>query len=296
MTVRKIATLNISSPMERTRYEEGKRVVEAEFGPVKWLASENLYAVDGFLAGNDDLRLSSLENAFSSDAEIVWFAKGGYGASRLLPRIDMAKFASTKKKVIGYSDVTAFLLPYAEAGGPAFHGPMIAADLKNRYPRTLDSLRNLVFDGSVDRFLFTPRWYGGETDRLEGKLLAGNLEIIASLVGTPWLPPSVGAIVCIEEIDEQPYRIDRTLNQLLLAGFFECAAGMVVGSMTDCEPVKPHLSLTVDQVFEDFSRRSGLPCVGGFPFGHGGENTVLPQKGTLVLSREGDQMRAEIRA
>ena len=113
--------------------------------------------------------------------------------------------------------------------------------------------------------------------RVEGRLLAGNLEVLRSLVGTRYLPPMAGAILALEEVGERPYRIDRALTQMIQAGVFRGVRGVVVGQLTSCAGDGPEGHPTARDVVVERLQTLGIPVVTGFPFGHDpSEHAALP--------------------
>lgn len=270
------------------------REVEKRFGPVRWKVSEATRARFGYLAGDDDVRARDFARAFAS-AEVVWAARGGYGAARILPRVDWKRAARSGAVLIGYSDATALLAAYDAAGGTAVWGPMLAADLsRKRVPRrTWYSLKAFLTRGP-DRFSFGGHFLAGGGP-VEGRILAANLEVLRTLLRTPWEPSARGRVVFLEEVAEEPYRIDRALTHLLQAGFFRGARAVVFGRFARCRAENPAKSLPLARVLDRFAKAVGLPVVAGFPFGHGGANTTLPWNGQVRIERAGEKtLRAEV--
>jgi muramoyltetrapeptide carboxypeptidase len=115
----------------------------------------------------------------------------------------------------------------------------------------------------------------------EGPLLGGNLSLLTRLLGTPWLPDLTGAVLLLEDVGEQPYRIDRMWTHLRLAGVFDRLAGVALGDFTDCET--PGAEFTLRDVLEWLTAETGLPCVGGLPIGHGAVNVPVALGGSVRL-------------
>lgn len=250
------------------------------------------HACEGFLAGPDALRLQDLHAAFGDPAvAAVCCLRGGYGSGRLLDRIDTAWLRANDKPFIGYSDITALHALRVRAGLVGLHAPMPGSDLV-KPGREADALA-----------LFTrlrEGWRAGavmapacEPDALridgvaEGVLIGGNLSLVAALVGTPFAWRPEGAILFLEEVGEEPYRIDRLLGQLRLAGVLDTIAGVLLGSFTgEAFPA---------DVLRDYLRPLGKPVLGGWPSGHGTPHLPLPlgacirldaTAGTLTLRQD----------
>ena len=247
----------------------------------------------GYLAAEDTLRASDI-NDFFADPQvhgIVCF-RGGYGTPRMLDLIDYSVVAANPKVFVGYSDITAIHLSFARhAGFPTFHGLMASslAGKMDSFSREswLHCLTSAQALGELPYPQPTPtkRPSGASADmpheaaelpghgalvpgRATGILMGGNLSLVAALTGTPYALEPEGKIVFLEDVNEEPYRVDRMLTQLRLAGVFERCEGVVLGSWTHCEPEDPERSLTLLQVFKDVIAPAGKPVLMGFPAGH----------------------------
>lgn len=233
----------------------------------------------GYLAGADTRRASDLEGFFL-DPEIrgIVCLKGGYGAPRILDLLDYSIPARNPKPFVGYSDITGLHLAlHRYAGFPTFHGPMAVSLLdglddfsRESWLLALGSREPLGIlpmpAGTEGGVLHSPRTVRG--GRAEGILMGGNLSLVAALTGTPYALDPRGKILFLEDIGEEPYRVDRMLTQLRLAGYFESCAGVVLGDWKDCGAKEPDRSLTLEQIFQDVAASSGKPILAGFPAGH----------------------------
>ncbi|WP_433429622.1 S66 peptidase family protein [Nonomuraea sp. CA-141351] len=217
-----------------------------------------------YLAGDDAARAADLQSAWCDPAvSAVFCCRGGYGAARLLDLLDWnAMRAAGPKVLLGSSDITALHNAFAiELGVPTLHGPMAACDIladeKGPEPRTWKSLQAALFG--------TPEPVQGERvlvqGRAEGVLAGGNLSLLASMCGTRWQPSFAGKLAFLEDIGEEPYRIDRMLTQLLQAGALDGVRGIALGSWVDCGDPYP--------VLEDRLGGLGVPVLAGLPVGHG---------------------------
>ncbi len=226
----------------------------------------------GFLAASDAQRLADLHAAFTDpEVDAVLALRGGYGCTRLLDELDTALLRRHPKLLIGYSDLTALHAVLDREGLPSLHAPMPASDWG--LPGA-DADTDALFKGLArgwrrgDRLglaLPHPLSRGGA---VRGRLIGGNLAVFAALVGTRWLPDCRGALLFIEDVSEEPYRIDRLLTQLRQAGVLGAVAGLVLGSFTDAE--------SPDAVLADQLARLGCPVLAGWPSGHGQPNRPLP--------------------
>jgi muramoyltetrapeptide carboxypeptidase len=240
----------------------------------------------GYLAGTDKDRASDI-NAVYADPEVraVFAVRGGWGCARLLPYLDFAAIRANPKLLVGFSDVTALHLAFADrAGCPTIHGPGAASSWGSL---SWDSFRRLAFLGE------TPTWRTplAAEDRLaprqpirtfrpgkaSGRLLGGNLAVLSALVGTPYMPDFTGAILFLEETGEAEYRIDRMLTQLALAGVLGKLAGVVFGQCTRCTGQEANYSgFTISEVLDQHFAPLGVPAFQGALVGHIANQFSMP--------------------
>lgn len=251
----------------------------------------------GYLAAESDtVKTRDLHAAFSDPSvDGILCLRGGSGAGRLIRRLDAALIAAHPKVFIGYSDITilhAFLARHC--GFATFHGPMAATDdLGDPASPTRASLLRAVTDpaplGRVenpDGQPLVPLSPG----KAAGPLAGGNLAVLCTTIGTLAEIDTKGRVVLIEDVDEEPYRVDRMLNHLINAGKLADAAGIVLGSFTRCDPPAEYPARTVDVVFRDVLRPLGIPILSGLAIGHDRTNLTLP----LGLPARVDADRGEI--
>ena len=235
-----------------------------------------LFASDGFLAGSDDQRLSSLVEALHDpEARAVCMGRGGYGLLRIASRLDLDLLRSHPKPIVGFSDGTVLLALAAKAGIAAIHGPVVTQ--LGRLPEEDHAALFSLLESAEPRPLLT----GLETlcpGSATGPLLGGNLEVFSRLLGTPLLPDLEGSILFFEEVGERPYRIDRLLTHLELAGVLAAVAGVVVGDLVACEePGESRVaSPSAIAVVRERLGRLGIPVALGAHIGHGRRNSSLP--------------------
>ena len=229
----------------------------------------------GYLAGTDDERLDLLNHAFRDDAvDAIFFARGGYGATRLLDRIDYDAIARDPKPVVGYSDITALHLAIAARVGVAtFHGPMLNTDFAEGLNPEIDGWLWGALAGEAPlewRLAAENVFAEGAGD---GILFGGCLSLSAALLGTPFDYWVSDGIWFWEDIDEPTYRIDRMLTTLRLSGRLASLRGVVIGKLRECgveEQDELHALLS------EFFGSSGIPVLTDMPFGHFGNNLLLP--------------------
>jgi muramoyltetrapeptide carboxypeptidase len=250
---------------------------------------DDLCAREGFLAGSDERRASELAELVADPRiDAIVCARGGYGLPRILDRLDPRAFRAARKPLVGYSDVTALLLwLQRRAGLVAFHGPMLerGADAD---PDARDDL--IAQLGGAPPRASAWRGRGVAGGSAEGRLVGGNLELLSASLRTPWELDTRGAVLMIEEVHEKPYRIDRKLQQLRVAGKLETLAGLAIGALTGCEdPRYPEPS--AQQVLIDAVRPLGIPVVVDLPFGHTRRNYAWPFGVRATLDGDSGELR-----
>lgn len=237
----------------------------------------------GHLAGPDAARLADLHAAIADETNAaVWCLRGGYGSGRLLQAIDTGLIRRHPKPLIGYSDITALHALWFREGLLALHAPMPASDLV-RPGRQADAdavfawLQQGLRAGTVlapERAADAPR-HAGVAGVARGRLVGGNLSLIAAGCGTPWQLDTRGALLFLEDVSESLYRVDRMLLQLRHAGLLDAAAGFVLGSFTEDDDPRA--------VVEAELLPTHKPILGGWPAGHGTPNRPLPMGALVAL-------------
>jgi len=231
----------------------------------------------GYLAGSDEARLADLSEAMlATDVDAIICARGGYGTMRLLDRLPWEAFSAQPKWLVGYSDITAFHLAAATRGIQTLHGPMVAGLEKHVTPHAFDALIGALADRPADWSGLRTRTSGAVT----GRLLGGNLTMLAALAGTPFMPSLRGAILVLEEIGEPPYRLDRLVTTLRLSGALDGIAGLVLGQFTRCGTES--LEEVAARLF-DLLGREGIPAVWGASTGHDDPNLSWRHGGLAQL-------------
>ncbi len=222
-----------------------------------------------YLAGNDETRIADLRQAFSGEFAAVWMARGGYGLSRLLDLIDWDTLAPVP--FFGFSDGTALLNALACRGRPALHAPVLHALAAHNDEASRLHLLTLL-TGKTELDLAGESLIPGEA---HGRLVGGNLCVLASLCGTRFQLDAGGSIVLLEEVGEAAYKVDRLLVQLRDSGALSGATGIVLGDFLDTR-VPEGADWGLDDVFRDVLGPLGIPVLKGLPVGHGPTNLAVP--------------------
>ena len=234
----------------------------------------------GFLSGTDEQRLADLQAALRSpDNDAVWCLRGGYGAMRILDRIDWAPLAERPRPLIGFSDNTALHLALFRRGLVSFHGPHPATPELPEFSRR--GLLRVLARPEPAGVLPFPAGGAQRADTLvagvaEGPLVGGNLALLAALAGTPWALRAEGAVLFLEDVGEPSYRVDRMLSQLLLSGALDGVAGVAVGAFSESPDQGRADHPSAAEVVAERLGPLGVPIAFGFPFGHVDESWTLP--------------------
>jgi len=234
---------------------------------------DDLLSRRGYLAGDDERRAKELADLVKdADVDAILCARGGYGCHRVVSRLDPEAFRAARKPLAGFSDVTTLLLWQLRCAGLAgFHAPMPAQTRSRECDR--EALVRLLCGEPPDRPAMQGTPAGGGHG--EGRLVGGNLTVLAASLGCPWEPDLAGAILMLEDVAERPYRLDRALAQLAAAGKLERLAGVGVGSFEACDDAR-YPAPTACEVLEEALRPLGVPLVLDLPFGHGECNIPWP--------------------
>jgi muramoyltetrapeptide carboxypeptidase len=295
-----VALINPSSALyEREPYAIAVESLQALGFRVR--ESPNLRARYGHLAGTDAQRADDLNALFADPGVHGLLAfRGGSGCNRILPLIDYALVRGNPKFVGGYSDTTALLTAlHAQTGLVTFHSPMGTSEWNDF---NVQSFRGAVMQAQALTLANVPTREdalvstGGRIatlrgGRAQGRLMGGNLSVLVSLAGTPYWPVWDGAILFLEEVNEEIYRVDRMLSTLKLAGVLDRLSGVVLGAFTRCGPGEGYGSLTLDEVFDDYFQPLNVPVYAGAQFGHVKRKFTLPVGLTVEMDADHGTVR-----
>ncbi|HYD39369.1 MAG TPA: LD-carboxypeptidase [Anaeromyxobacter sp.] len=240
---------------------------------------DDMFSRRRYLAGDDARRLDEWREAVADpEARAIFCARGGYGTMRILRGVDAAPLLARPKVLVGFSDITALHAVLNRAGLATVHGPVLT-QLGRAPQAAVEHLAALLTRGPAAAAEGTPAPGAGLAGTavirpgvVEAPLLGGSLTLLAHLCGTGLLPSLAGAILAIEDVDEKPYRLDRYLTHLRLAGALEGVAGIALGQFTDCDAQ----GVRGEDVMGDWAAELGVPAIQGLPFGHEDANFALP--------------------
>lgn len=255
------------------------------------VAEETLHAWRYF-AGTDEERLAGFHRLLDDPSiDMILMARGGYGISRIVHRIDWNRVAASGKAFVGFSDFTAFnMAAYACANLVTWHGPMLTSDFAREEPDSF-AMQHFWMAVANDSHriddVASPHAYGER--RIEGRLWGGNLSLLASMAGTPFFPQIDEGILYVEEVAEEPYAMERNFMQLHHAGALARQRALLLGDFCDCAPRNPsRYPYSLDEMIDTLRALLPFPVLTGLPFGHVARKVTLPfgAPGTLVLGAD----------
>ena len=254
---------------------------------VKTRLGRYVKARHGYMAGTEKERLEDLHAMFADPAIAgVFCLEGGYGTERLLPGIDYELLRKNPKVLLGYSDITGLHLAITrKAGLVTFHGPVATGSMP---AWSLAALKKAIFSSEPIGELSNPQeddpnWptfpiHTVSPGKARGPIAGGNLTLVSTTMGTPWEIDAKGKILFLEDTGEAPYRVDRMLTQLRLAGKLDECAGIVWGTCTECTAAKSsyEVNLSISDILEEILAPLGKPVLAGLVFGHTKEKATIP--------------------
>lgn len=233
-------------------------------------------AVHERFAGTDEQRLAAIVRATKQKHPVVMATRGGYGLSRLLHRIDWQAVADSGKTFIGQSDFTVFNLALlARTGAASLAGPTAVFDFGSA---KMNDLTAALFVETLNAELEVLSFEAADSDPVDarGVLWGGNLAMVASLVGTPFMPRIRGGILFLEDVNEHPFRIERMLSQLLHSGILAKQKAIVLGRFTEYKLAKNDNGYELASVVAWLRQNTKVPVITGLPYGHVKVKATLP--------------------
>lgn len=294
-----VGVVSLASCVEGAALQEGCNALRALSG---WQCEPSPVALqrEGHFAGVPESRLAALMEMWQrDDVGAIVCTRGGYGSNYLLPLLDFDALHAKPKAFVGYSDNTSLLLALDRAGIVAFHGPMVASDFASGRADA-SSFLSALRGGALD---FSFPFGSSPSERMVQSLLAGEasapitggcLSVVVSSLGTPWEIETSGKILFLEDVNEKPFRIDRMLMHLKLAGKFDGVRGIIFGVMLGCYPASADEE-TLPQIILRVLGELCVPIVFGFPSGHvESGNITLPFGVPAVLQSSHAGVRLQV--
>jgi muramoyltetrapeptide carboxypeptidase len=259
---------------------------------------DNYYDRHGYFAGEDAARASDINKFFADPAIKMIFARGGWGAPRILPLLDYDMIRANPKVLLGYSDATALITAvHVKTGLVTFHGPSPL----NTF--SAEHFRRVVMNGEhytmSNPTFITENTLVQTENRVQtirggkatGRILGGNLSLLTAITGSEYLPDWEGSILFIEDVDEAVYRIDRMMTELSLSGVLGKIRGFIFGRCTECDPSGSFGSLTMEEMLAEHIAPLGIPAFSGSMIGHIDEQFTIPLGIDVELDADAGSIR-----
>lgn len=292
----KVAITAPSSPVSDEKLEMS--VESIKFLGLEPVVMPSCHMAHGYLAGPDKQRADDINTAFADkDIKGIFCLRGGYGTTRLLPMLDFEMVKSNPKIFIGYSDISSLHFNINQKSGlVTFHGPMPTTDYRVHEGFTNDSLRTCLFAPEKLKIIGNPE--GEEIITLregyaKGTLVGGNLSLMAGTLGSPYEIDTKGKILFIEDVDEMPFRLDKMLTALALAGKFRDCEGIILGTFERCEEAD-HPSLTLREIFEEVVLPWNKPTILNLRAGHIYPQSTLPMGAEVSFEAKEDMTHISV--
>lgn len=256
----------------------------------KVVVGESCYLQYGYLSGPDDIRANDVNRMFGNKSiQGIFCIRGGYGTSRILDKLNYNVIKHNPKVFTGYSDITAIHIALNQICGlVTFHGPMPSTDMipefnsfsKNSFLRAVTSAEPLGLMNNPNNEEIRSLVGGCAS----GVIVGGNLSLVAAAMGTKYEIDTRDKLLFLEDIDEEPYRVDRMLSQLRLAGKLDECSGIILGDWNNCTPKNYNPSLSLMEVFQDIIVPAGKPAIYNFKAGHCSPMITIPFGVKAVLN------------
>lgn len=299
--LRKGDTIALVAPARGTDAEKVAELTKGlEAAGYKVKPAANVTAKFGYLGGTDEERAAGFMTAWNDpEVDALFCVAGGYGVTRILDRLDYEAIRKQPKILVGFSDITGLHLAITKrAGVITFHGPTTTyAFLNDKVQRPIQAeylWRAISADSykpGTTGYLIpsqpTPRGILVRPGKASGRLIGGNMSLVAATMGTPYEVDTKGAILFLEETNEEPYRIDRFLSQLQLGGKLDGVSGVVLGQFNKCVGE----DFTVEDLWQQYFANKPYPVVRDFPTGHVIDNATLPEGAMAELDAAAGTVR-----
>ena len=291
-------TIGLIAPAGRISVEQLQNSVQKiEALGFKAKIGKNALQERGYLAGTDIQRATDVHEMFADrTVDGILCLRGGYGCNRILPLLDYDLIAQNPKVLIGYSDITSLCLAFwQKCNLITFHGPVGIStwnDFSTFFLKNVVMEANpLLFKNDFPENLNPEVVKTYKNGSARGILVGGNLTVLSSMIGSAYLPNFKDKILFLEEVEESPYKVDRMLMQLKLAGILDQIGGLVWGTCSNCVAKEGDISLTMEEVLDDYFSPLSLPVFSGSQIGHISHKFTLPVGALVELDADAGTLK-----
>lgn len=250
---------------------------------------KNVFDKHGYFSANDEDRAEEFMEFITDDSiDAIFFTRGGWGCARILEFLDFEQIGQHPKIIMGFSDITTLLNAIsAKTGLITFHGP---GGNSTWNPYSVNYIKRLLIQAEAVTYRNDPKEDAPiivyRSGKASGDFYGGNLSVISGLIGSEYLPDWTGKILFLEDVSEEPYRIDRMLTHLKLAGVFDQVNGVVLGNFRKCSPEEPGRSFTLEEVFQQHFSEAKVPVFYGAQIGHIRNKYTVPVGAQVEMDAE----------
>lgn len=285
--------VGIAAPGRKISMEEFKAAAHIMLSwGVEVIQASNMFSnAHNYLAGTNEERTIDFQN-FIDDPNIraIICARGGYGTTRILDDIDFSNLSKNPKWIVGFSDITALHLRLAALGIKSIHATMPVLFSRPDSSPSVETLWSVLKGSKTE--ISAPFDKMNKHGQATGRIIGGNLSLVADATGTSNEPDTTGKILVLEEIEEYTYKIDRMLMHLKRSGKLDDLAGLVIGHMTDIKEPELPFGQTVKELILEKVSDFGYPVSFNFPIGHENPNLawIHGESMTLTVTQNGSQL------
>ena len=282
----KVAVIGLASKLNLDDILPAINLMQEQWG-VEVVVGESVNSAYFNFAGTDEIRLRDFQQQLDNQAiKAIFSARGGYGSSRIIDKVDFTQFPKNPKWLIGFSDITAVHCQLQAMGFQSLHAPMPKTFMRDY--DSVKTLENFLFGNSIDYKIpsKTTNWQGTG----QGQMVGGNLCILTHLIGSVSQLNTDGKILFIEDVSEYLYNIDRMMIQLKRAGHLANLAGLIVGDFSDIKENDESFGKTFYEIIAEHTAEYNYPICYDFPVGHESKNWAIPCGRNATLSIDNQEV------
>ncbi len=271
-----VAIVAPSGVLKNRTDEVGRSKAILESWGLNVVIGKHVFSKHGHFAGTDDERCEDLQKALNDPSiKAIWAARGGYGTVRIIDKLDYTQFKKNPKWIIGYSDITALHNQLHNLGYETIHAMMCTSLTKDEseVKEAISTLKNAIFGKNLSYQLEGSNY--NKTGTVTAPLVGGNLTVLHTMLGSKTSIDTSGDIIFLEEVGEYAYHIDRMLQSLKRAGYFDNCKGILVGDISRVRYNDQDFGRTIEEIFLDIVADKNIPVAFNMPAGHEKDNRAM---------------------
>ncbi|MEZ4801745.1 MAG: LD-carboxypeptidase [Gelidibacter sp.] len=288
-----VAIVAPSGVLKNRTDEVGRSKAILESWGLKVVIGKHVFSKNGHFAGTDDERCEDFQKALNDPSiKAIWAARGGYGTVRILDKLDYTQFKKNPKWIIGYSDITALHNQLHNLGYETIHAMMCTSLTKDEseVKEAIDTFKDAIFGKQLSYQLKGSSY--NKTGTVTAPLVGGNLTVLHTMLGSKTSIDTSGKIIFLEEVGEYAYHIDRMLQSMKRAGYFEDCAGILVGDISRVRYNDQDFGRSIEEIFLDIVSDKNIPVAFNMPAGHEKDNRamILGTNVTMKVGKDGSSV------